>query len=375
MNEQIILDQLRRGGKLARKDLGKISGLSKPTIALALANLERDGLVRMAGKSAAGHGPAAVLYEVRPDAAFILGLDVGREYVRAAVVDLAGTTRSKGQRKVHLASSTSRLAQLISLADEVTGELGIARSDIIQTVVGSPGVYDSSRRALSMARGYPGWERPNVLDELRKAFGEQMAIENDVNLAALAEHELGQGKGVSDFAFVSLGTGLGLGLVIGGKLHRGVHGAAGEIGFMPLGEGRDVDVGDARRRGLLESTVSAAGIVRAARRSGARWAVNARGVFARAEQGDPLCQSIVAEKAVLLARAIAALASVVDPELVVLGGGIGQVSFFADAVQRELHKLVMLPIRVCVSALGDDAVIKGCLVAGSDLAWQQVMQR
>ena len=264
INEQMILDQIRRAGKLARRDLGKISGLSKPTVAVALTNLERDGLIRVAGKSAAARGPAADLYEVRPDAAFILGLDVGREYVRAAIADLSGVIRSKGHRKVHSASSASRLAQLTSLADEVTGEVGITRSDVIQTVVGSPGIYDSRRDALSMARGFPGWERPSVLDELRKAFGEQMVVENDVNLAALAERDLGHGKGVSDFAFVSVGTGIGLGLVIGGKLHRGVHGAAGEIGFMSIGEDRDVDPSDARRRGRLESAVSAAGIVRAA---------------------------------------------------------------------------------------------------------------
>jgi len=375
INEQLILEQIRRLGKVARRDLGKISGLSKPTVAVALANLERNGLIRTAGKSSGARGPAAVLYEVRPEAGFILGLDVGREYVRGAIADLSGAIRARGSRKVHAASRAGRLSHIVGLADELTGQVPIERSDVTQTIVGSPGVYNSGRGVLSMARGLPGWERPGVLAELWDAFGEHTIVENDVNLAALAERDLGHGRGVSDFAFVSVGTGIGLGLVIGGKLHRGVHGAAGEIGYLPLGDDRDVDPDDARRRGRLESVASAAGIVRAARRSGMRGTVTARRVFAGAERGDTLCRSIVAEEAILVSRAIASVTAVVDPALVVLGGGIGHVPYFVEETERELRKLMTPPIPVRASALGEAAVVDGCLAAGMDLAWQRVVQR
>jgi len=226
-----------------------------------------------------------------------------------------------------------------------------------------------------MARGLPGWQRPQVLAELRRAFGEDMVVENDVNLAALAERDVGAAQGVKNFGFVSVGTGIGLGLIIDGKLHRGSHGGAGEIGFMTLGSDPSVDQEDARRRGWLEAAASAAGVVRAAKHAKMKGAVSARQIFAAAEEGDPLCTRIVADEANLIARAIASITAVVDLDLVVLGGGIGQADFFVALVKRELRPLVRLPIDVRASALGEDAIVQGSLAVGAEYAWQRVMKR
>ena len=152
-------------------------------------------------------------------------------------------------------------------------------ADITQTVIGSPGVYDPGRDALILAGALPGWDLPSVLTELRAAFGDALMIENDVDVAALAEQAHGHGRDVDSFAFVSVGTGIGLGLVLGGKLHRGAHGAAGEIGYLPLNRPGASDSRDARRRGSLEAAGSAAGIVRAARKAGMRGPVTARNVL------------------------------------------------------------------------------------------------
>ena len=149
----------------------------------------------------------------------------------------------------------------MALADELVATVKIKRSAVTQTVIGSPGIYDRRRDALFMARGLPGWQRPQVLAELRRAFGEDMVVENDVNLAALAERDVGTAQGVKNFGFVTVGTGIGLGLIIDGKLHRGSHGGAGEIAFMTLGSDAGVDPKDARRRGWLDAAASAAGVV------------------------------------------------------------------------------------------------------------------
>lgn len=375
LNEQMLLEQIRRSDCVSRSDLAAVSGLSKPTVAVALANLEKGGLIRAVGRIAGRRGRAPMLYQLRPEAGFVLGLDVGREYVRGAIADLSGAVRGRGQRRVHPASSAGRVSELVALADELVTTVMIKRSAVTQTVIGSPGVYDRRRDALFMARALPGWQRPKVLAELRRAFGEDMVVENDINLAALAERDVGTAQGVQNFGFVSVGTGVGLGLIIDGKLHRGSHGAAGEIAFMTLGSNTSVDPEDARRRGWLDAAASAAGVVHAARHAKMSGVVTARRIFAAAERGDALCSRIVAAEANLVARAIASITAVADLDLIVLGGGIGQIEYFVELVKRELRPLVRLPIAVRASALGEDAVVQGSLAVGAEHAWQRVLKR
>jgi predicted NBD/HSP70 family sugar kinase len=375
LNEQMLLEQIRRFESVSRSDLTAVSGLSKPTVAVALATLEREGLIRVAGRISGRRGRATMLYQLRPEAGFVLGLDVGREYVRGAIADLSGAVRARSQRKVHPTSSAGRVSELVALADELVATVKIKRSAVTQTVIGSPGIYDRRRDAFFMARGLPGWQRPQVLAELRRAFGEDMVVENDVNLAALAERDVGTAQGVKNFGFVTVGTGIGLGLIIDGKLHRGSHGGAGEIAFMTLGSDVGVDLKDARRRGWLEAAASAAGVVRAAKSAKMKGVVTARQIFIAAEQGDALCSRIVADEANLIARAIASITAVVDLDLVVLGGGIGQADYFVGLVRRELRPLVRLPIEVRASALGEEAIVQGSLAVGAEHAWQRVMKR
>jgi predicted NBD/HSP70 family sugar kinase len=235
MNEQMLLEHIRASGPYSRADLARVSGLSKPTVSLALANLERAGLVRLAGQRTGVPGRSALLYEVRPEAGFVLGLDIGLRYLRGAVADLAGTVRARESREVRATDVRGRVNELVQLAEDLSEQAGISPAAVIQTVVGSPGVYDRQRDVIALTGGLPGWDRPEALAGLREAFGEGLTIENDVDAAALAERALGHGRDADSFAFVHVGTGIGMGLVLGGRLHRGVHGVAGEIAFLPLG--------------------------------------------------------------------------------------------------------------------------------------------
>ena len=185
---------------------------------------------------------------------------------------------------------------------------------------------------MALTGGLPGWDRPAVLTRLREAFGQSLVVENDVDAAALAERAHGHGQEVDSFAFVSVGTGIGMGLVIGGQLFRGAHGVAGEIAYMPMTGGHGADPEDARRRGVFEAAASAPAVVRAARRAGMRGQVSARRVFTAAARGDERAAAVVAEEAALVARVLCAVVTVVDPELIVLGGGVGQAPGFAAAV-------------------------------------------
>ena len=372
LNEQLLLERLREDGPVSRSDLAAASGLSKPTVGLALAGLERAGLVQHAGRRSGSRGRSALLYEIRSDAGFVLGLDVGREFVRGAVTDLAGTVRARDSRPARSSSGTGRVRELAALAEELLHEAGVTRDGaLLHTIVGSPGVVEAGGRALRLASNLPGWERPTVLRDLRNLLGAEATIENDVDAAAVAERDRGHGQGVSSFAFVSVGTGVGMGLVVDGKLHRGAHGAAGEIAFLPLGSG-GVDGAEARRRGRLEAAASSAAIVRAARRSGTRLR-SARSVFAAAEAGDVIARKVVAGEAAIVARALAAIVAVVDPELIVLGGGIGRARGFAEDVAAELGRLSPVVPEVRPSALGEDAVVDGCLALGRERLWTSVL--
>ena len=372
MNEQAMLDHIRWSGPLSRADLARISGLSKPTVSLALSTLERSGLVRVAGTRTGVPGPAAVLYEVEPDAGHVLALDVGREFVRGALGDLTGAVRAHDSVRTRATHGPGRMKDLVALADRLLAEAGVAGGQVTQTVLGSPGVYDPRRDSLALTGGLQGWDRPSILADLRERFGASLMVENDVDAAALAELAHGHGREIDTFAFVSVGTGVGMGLVLDGQLHRGANGAAGEIGFMPFADGMGSDERDARRRGTLEAAASAAAVVRAARRAGMRGSVTARRVFTAAASGDERAAEVVAAEARLVARAITAVVTVVDPPLVVLGGGIGQAPGFVDAVERELRTMAPVQPQLRVSALGADAVVDGCLAAGTQRAWELV---
>jgi len=400
LNEQLLLDHVRSSGPYSRAELARVSGLSKPTVSLALANLERAGLIRLAGQRTGMPGRTALLYEVRPEAGFILGLDIGGRYLRGAVADLAGDVRARLSVPVRAATVGDRVAELVELADELCARAGITRAEVTATVVGSPGVYDPQRNLMALTGGLPGWDQPEAVAGLRAAFGPALAIENDVDAAALAERALGVGQEADSFAWVHVGTGIGMGLVLGGRLHRGVHGVAGEIAFLPVGgdppawsaggggssaspppadrvtaspEGVIIDPDEVLRRGTLETAAGADGIVRAARRSGLPGLATARDVFAAAAAGDARAAAVVTGEARLVAAAICCVISVVDPSLIVLGGGIGQAPGFAEAVTVELAAIAPVLPEVRVSALGTDVVVDGCLAEAAAMAWTQLI--
>ncbi|GAA2824020.1 ROK family protein [Kribbella solani] len=375
INEQVLLDHLRRSGPMARTELARLSGLSKPTVSAALASLERSGLVHVIGQRTGVPGPAAVVYDVRPEAGFVLGLDVGREYLRGAIADLAGTVRSRASVRTKAVDAMTRVDGLAGLAATLLAEAGIEADQLTQTVLGSPGVYDPRVDRLTLTGRLSGWDSPGVLAGLRDRFGPGLMIENDVDAAALAERVHGHGRDVESFAFVSVGTGIGMGLVLDGKLRHGFHGVAGEISYLPFTEGSGSDARDARRRGSFDASASAAAVVRAARRAGVPGASSAEKVFAAAARGDAVAAAVVTEEALLVAKAICSVIAVVDPELVVLGGGIGQAPGFLEAVVHQLSRLSPVMPDVKVTGLGAETVVSGCISAGLDRAWLNLVGR
>jgi predicted NBD/HSP70 family sugar kinase len=378
MNERAVFERIRLLGPVSRPQLADATGLSKPTISLALADLERCGLVRHVGQRTGNSGRAALLYEMRPDAGWVVGVDVGRSWLRIALANLAGEVVLRRQERSQSREARRLVAQIGALASGMAKEAGLSRDDITYTVVGSPGVVDQGSGAMRLAPNLGGWSGPGVIDALKEQLGTALVVENDINLAALGEQAHGLGKGIANFVFVSIGTGIGMGIVIGGQLYRGARGAAGEIGFLPLGEGdRSAEETAKRRHGLLESVASADAVVATAKRLGMSGRLTAKSVFEAARQRDKTALAAVRVEAEHLAGAVAAITAVLDPELVVLGGGIGRNGDLLIApMEKRLHKLLRLPPPpLMVSAIGDDAVVLGALAIALSRARETVFTR
>ena len=245
MNEQFLLSTSATLGPCSRAELARLSGLSKPTVSLALATVERAGLVRVAGQRTGLPGRSALLYEVRPEAGYVLGLDIGHEYVRGALADLAGGVRASSAPRSRATSVRGRVGG----ADRgwptgCAATPGSPGRTITQTVIGSPGVYDPRRNSMALTGGLPGWDRPAVAGRaaggLRPVPGAWRTTWTRRRWPSASTATAGTW---TTSPSCTVGTGIGMGLVVGGRLHRGVHGVAGEIAYMPMSGG------DGRRRG------------------------------------------------------------------------------------------------------------------------------
>jgi predicted NBD/HSP70 family sugar kinase len=368
INERTVLEGVRELAPVSRAQIARATGLSKPTVSHALSSLELAKLVRQAGRSSGGKGKTALLYEVNPFAGFVVALDVGQSMVRAAIADLTGEVVAQRDARARWRSGPALIGQLGELARQVAADAGVKWRQVVFACVGSPGVLQPGQDHLRLAPNLPGWERQGVVDAVQREIGTPVAFENDVNLATLGEQRRGLGKEVPNYVYLHIGTGVGMGLVLNGELYRGSSGAAGEVGYLPIAV-RDPHGRASRRRGALESALRASAVTEQAKRRGLRGVADAKGVFDAARRGDGAARAVVATVAERIALAIASIAAILDPELVILGGGIGrQGDLLLEPVEREVAALSPFRPRIEASALGDDAEIQGAIALALESA-------
>ena len=369
LNQGALLQRLRESGPLSRAQLSRDTGLSKPTVSQALAELEAAGLVRPVGRAAPARGRTAILYESDPTAGYVVGIDIGRAWIRVAVADLAGEIIARSDTPNRSRTGAAVVRAVAREARAAVKQAGIGWRRVVHTVVGSPGVFDPSTGRLWHAPNLPDWSKPGLADELRDALTPSTAIENDANLAAVGERDFGRGREARNFVYVELGTGLGVGIVIDGEIHRGARGAAGEVGYIPW------PGTPSSERGRLEEATSAAAVVASARAAGMRGDLTAKDVFDAARKGDRKALLAVDEEAVRIAQLLATITAVVDPEFIVLGGGIGaSADLLRPRIEQQLHELTPLETHVEESELGQDAIVLGAIATALESAREIVFE-
>jgi predicted NBD/HSP70 family sugar kinase len=378
INERALLETLRRAGPTSRPELARLAGLSKPTVSQALGNLEGAGLVRLVGPATPSRGRTAMLYEVDPTAGYVVGIDIGRAWIRVAAADLSGAIVARRDERNRERSATALVRAVSAVAHEVVAAAGLTWEQVAHTVVGGPGVFDPESDRLLHAPNLPGWSRPGLMSSLRAALPPSVALDNDANLAAVGERSYGRGRDAATFVYVSVGTGIGMGIIIDGNLYRGAHGAAGEVAYLPLvGEGEDVRADRAARlRGILESATSADAVVRTAKRLGVEGASSAKRVFAAARAGDELALAAVVAEGERLALVVGTVAAILDPEFVLLGGGVGSnIDLLRPPLERRLAELTPLGPRIAEGQLGQDAIVLGAVASALDTARDLVFRQ
>lgn len=377
LNRSFILDLIKSNGPISRVELAKRTELSNPAVSTIISSLMEEGWVEEIGMAESTGGRPARLLKFNPSAGFLIGVDIGGTKMAGAAVDLAGnilvqqTIASK--RKGTDRSSIERLTNLIS---DLKIEVGSSSGSFKGIGLGIPGVTDPRGQQVRLAPGI-GWENIDIGRILTNRFGVPLFADNDANCFARGEFWRGGLQGVKNAIAITVGTGIGVGILINGNVYQGFHNAAGEVGYWLLGS-----LGPIKKNpgyGPLESLASGTGVANRVRRdlrdekitSTLRERVEndltrltAQHVFEEAKRGDSYARHVVNETTTLLGILVANMASLLDVEKIVIGGGVSRAGEQLIAPIREIvEKLAPYAPEISISQFPEKAAILGA-VAG-----------
>ena len=364
LNGQRIVDALFSAHpiRMSRAGIARATGLSKPTVSALIADMESAGLVRISDESPSSGsiGRPAALYELVPTARHSVVADIGATKILVGVADLFGDLVAEQE----LTTGPDARAALESVTAAASEMLRGIDGGCHAMCVGVPGIYRPELDRVEQALNLPGFDNLAVNAYLSERFDARIHVENDVNLAALGElTRMGDEPADGDFAAISVGTGIGLGMVVGGDLYRGGTGSAGELGSLLL---LPPEPGEAPV--TLEDVASAPSIrkrfgraIEDGHRSGLDASADVPDIFAAAATGDVAAAAVLDEVAAAMALAVSHLCLIADPTRVVFGGGVGANPVFVDAVRDHLSRLVAAPPELAASTLGRQAALVGAV--------------
>lgn len=371
LNLAIVLDLIRTEQPISRTDIAKRTKLSHPAVSTIINRLLAEDLVQEVGKAPSQGGRRAQLLQFNSQAGFVLGIDVGGTKIAGGAVDLAGNILSK--HTVVTKSHESSLESLLEVINYLLIHAKQPRNRCWGLGLGVPGAVDPTQTVIQFSPGV-GWDNIDIKSVLEKEFALPVWIENDVNGFVRGEHRYGNLLGVQNGIGVTIGTGIGVGLLLNNQVYQGQHGAAGEIGYWLLGSRGPIT--RSAGYGPLEEYAAGPGIARRAQLAlesseqqatilldvvaGDSSKITAETVFQAAQLGDPLSETIVSETVQFLGIMMANLASLLDVQRIVVGGGVSRAgTILFNGINEVVNKLAPYPPEIVVSLLQEDAGILG----------------
>ena len=361
LNYRAVLEAIALNGPLSRVEVARHLNLSQPSVSRVADALIQADLLMEGKRIASKAGRKQVLLDLNPEAALVAGLSIRSQFVRLLLADLKGGIIDQKQVRRETRSAELLVQQIKELLDEVCDTL---TAPLTAICVGISGVWDISTRTIHSAPHLNYLEGVDLHHFLKQALGDALlpdsiAVDNDVNYAALGEYTYGAAQGFQSFFYLNLGSGIGGGTVVHGQLHTGFQGFAGEIGFLPIYH--------QGRYQTLEALVSRSALDGYAQ--DLQIAPDTKGLFECANDGHPKALEVVDTIGQYIALALCSITTVLNPELIVIGGAIGRYSdVLIPAIEKQLSAYLPTRPKLVGTALGGDASLRGAVARSLELA-------
>lgn len=390
-NMAVLLRAVRDDGPISRPALARASGLSNPTVTQIVNWLVEHEFVTEfdppEGSTPKRRGPKAKLLSFRTDLGYVVGIDTGADNTVAKVADLTGRVLATSRIGYPRRPARDGVLEAIrTVTTQAIEDSGIDQTRIRAAVIGTPGVVDPTTGAITLAPQIVGWEGIVLNEELAGLLPCTLVVDNEANLSLLAEHRMGGARGETDVVYVQLGIGIGGALLIDGKISRGISGAAGEFAYLnPPDVAESVPPQDGS--GPFEwyaggRAYQRHGIALASSPEGRRLRelaggdperVTARILFEAAREGDPGSLQIAEMLLTRLGRGLASIAVVLNPSLIIVGGGISSAGpILLAPIEKAITETVPHPPRTILSTLGNNGAVLGAITRAIDLADQEI---
>ncbi len=365
-NSRAVISLLAAQGAMSRADLARATGLSRTTVSSLVTTLIASGHViettDRGSPHKGGSGRPPLLVALSAPAGGVVGVDIGHGHIRVAAADRTGAVLTQEVASVDVDSHGAQaLDRAARMARAALKRAGLSRGELQAIGMCVPAPLD--RRSARISTGIlPGWQDLEPGAELERRMGVPVFADNDANLGALAEVSHGAARGVADLVYVKVASGVGAGIVLGGRLHRGTTGIAGEIGHVQVGE--DGQVCRCGNRGCLETIVSAP---RIAELLGAAYdeRLSTERVLELDEAGDAGVRRVLSDAGRTVGRALADLCNSLNPELVVVGGSLGTSTSLLEGVRASIDRYAQpdtaAAVRVAPAELGEQAEVTGAI--------------